>query len=162
MAPQGIGSLLARGGGVLTDRFGPRPVLLGSILLTTAGTIPFVFTAHHVNLVVLGIALVVRGAGLSAANMAVMVGAYRDLSREQIPHASTATRIAQQVGASFGTAVLAVVLARQLAAHPGAAGLATAYGHTFLWALAFTVVSLVPALALPRISRAKPTVSVVR
>jgi EmrB/QacA subfamily drug resistance transporter len=158
MAPQGIGSLLARGGGALTDRFGPRPVLLGSILLTTIGTIPFVFTAHNVSPVVLGIALAIRGAGLSGANMAVMVGAYRDLSREQIPHASTATRIAQQIGASFGTAVLAVVLTRQLAAHPGATGLATAYGHTFLWSLGFTVASFIPALfnpalALPRISR---------
>ena len=154
MAPQGIGSLFARSGGLLTDRFGPRPVLLGSILITTIGTIPFVFTAHNVSPIVLGIALAIRGAGLSGANMAIMVGAYRDLGREQISHASTATRIAQQVGASFGTAVLAVVLARQLAAHPGAAGLATAYGHTFLWALGFTVASFIPALALPRIPRA--------
>ena len=154
LAPQGIGSLLARGGGVLTDRFGPRPVLLGSILLTTLGTIPFVFTTHHISAVVLGIGLAIRGAGLSAANMAVMVGAYRDLNPAQIPHASIATRIAQQVGASFGTAVLAVVLVRQLGAHPGGAGLATAYGHTFLWALGFTLVSFVPALALPRKSSA--------
>ena len=154
LAPQGIGSLLARGGGVLTDRFGPRPVLLGSILLTALGTVPFVFSTHHVSAVLLGIGLAIRGAGLSAANMAVMVGAYRDLDREQIPHASIATRIAQQVGASFGTAVLAVVLARQLGAHPGGAGLATAYSHTFLWALGFTLVSFVPALALPRKSSA--------
>ena len=157
MAPQGIGSLLARGGGVLTDRFGPRPVLLSSILLTVIGTIPFVFTAHNVDYVLLGIALAIRGMGLSAANMAVMVGAYRDLTREQVAHASTATRIAQQVGASFGTAVLAVILTRQLAAHPDTAGIATAYGHTFLWALGFTLASLIPALALPGIPREKPS-----
>ena len=157
MAPQGVGSLLARGGGVLTDRLGPRPVLLGSIALTAAGTIPFIYLGHidgSTETWVLAAALVVRGMGLSAANMAVMVGAYRDLSPEQIPHASTTTRIAQQIGASFGTAVLAVVLARQLAAHSAAGQAATAYGHTFLWALGFTLLSLVPALALPR--RAEP------
>ena len=152
MAPQGIGSLLARGGGALTDRFGPRPVLLGSIALAALGTVPFAGVGNG-NALVLAAALTVRGAGLSAANMAVMVGAYRDLTPDQIPHASTVTRIAQQIGASFGTAVLAVVLARQLAAHPGAGQIATAFGHTFQWALGFTLLAVVPALALPHRAR---------
>jgi hypothetical protein len=78
-----------------------------------------------------------------------MAGAYRDLERAQVPDASTATRIAQQVGASFGTAVLAAILAGQLTAHPGAAGAAAAYGYTFAWALAFTALAFVPVLALP-------------
>lgn len=151
MAPQGVGSLLARGGGPLTDRFGPRPVLLGSIAITALGTVPFVFTADGVNAVLLGAGLLVRGMGLSAANMAVMVGAYRDVARPQIPHASTMTRIAQQAGASFGTAVLAVVLARQLAgAGSVGGGVPAAYGRTFAWALGFTLLAFVPALALPR------------
>jgi EmrB/QacA subfamily drug resistance transporter len=151
MAPQGVGSLLARGAGVLVDRLGPRPVLFASIIATVLGTIPFIGSAHHVNAVLLGAGLVVRGAGLSSANMAVMVGAYRDVEKAQIPHASTATRIAQQIGASFGTAVLAMILARQTAAHPGAAGEAIAFGHTFAWALGFTVIALLPAFALPRL-----------
>jgi EmrB/QacA subfamily drug resistance transporter len=41
LAPQGLGSLLARGAGGLTDRIGPRPVVLGGIALTALGTIPF-------------------------------------------------------------------------------------------------------------------------
>jgi len=148
MAPQGVGSLLARAGGTLTDKFGPRPVLLVSLALTTLGTLPFLFIGDGVSLVLLCLALVVRGTGLSAVNIAVMTGAYRDLARDQVPHASTTTRIAQQIGASFGTAVLAVILASQLAAHPGAA--AVAYGHTFGWALVFTLAGFVPVLALPR------------
>ena len=147
MAPQGIGSLLARGAGPLTDRLGPRPVLLVSFALTAIGTLPFVVTGHGVSTVLLGAALVVRGAGLSAANIAVLAGAYRDLDPAQIPDASTATRIAQQVGASFGTAVLAVILASQLTTHPGAAG--TAYAHTFACALAFTTIAFLPVFALP-------------
>jgi len=39
-----------------------------------------------------------------------------------------------------------VVLQRQLAGH----STATAYAHTFWWAIGFTVLSIVPALALPR------------
>jgi hypothetical protein len=76
-----------------------------------------------------------------------MVGAFRELQPAEIPHASSTTRIMQQLGGSFGAAVLAVVLQRELAGH----SVATAYGHTFWWATAFTVVSIVPALALPRV-----------
>jgi MFS family permease len=130
--------------GSLTDRVGPRPVVLAGVALTALGTLPFAVTGAGPW--VLAAALVVRGAGLSAANMAVMVGAFRDLDRDQIPHASSTTRIMQQVGGSFGGAVLAVILQRQFAGHPGA----VAFGHTFAWALAFTALAVVPALLLPR------------
>jgi hypothetical protein len=76
--------------------------------------------------------------------MAIMVGAFQGLSRSQVPHASTLTRIAQQLGGSFGTGLLAGILQHQLATHPAAA-----YGRTFFWALACTALALVPALLLP-------------
>ena len=98
----------------------------------------------------LGVALVVRGLGLSAATMAVMMGAFDRLDSERIPHASSTTRIMQQVGGSFGTAVLAVILQRQLAGQHGATARAIGFGHTFLWSPAFTALALVPALLLPR------------
>jgi len=146
LAPQGLGSLLARAVGPLVDRAGPRPVVLMSLVLTAAGTVPFALADAHTSEWVLAPALVVLGVGLSAANMAVMVGAYRDLTGTQIPHASSMTRIMQQLGGAFGTAVLAVILQGQLAGHPGA----TAFDTTFLCVLAFTAVAVVPALLLPR------------
>lgn len=146
LAPQGLGSLLARVIGPVTDRVGPRPVVLASLAMTVAGTVPFALADEHTSEWVLAPALVVLGVGLSAANMAVMVGAFRDLRAEQIPHASSTTRIAQQLGGAFGTAVLAVILQRELTGHSGAA----AFDATFLWVLAFTVVAVVPALLLPR------------
>ena len=143
LVPQGIGSLLARAAGGLTDRVGPRPVVLTGIALTTIGTIPFAFSGT--TYAVLAIALVIRGAGLSAVNLAVMVGAFRDLEPAQIPHASSATRIMQQLGGAFGAATLAVILQNQLIGHQTG----TAYAHSFLWAIAFTVVAAVPAVFLP-------------
>lgn len=153
LAPQGLGSLLARGAGALTDRIGPRPVLLASIAATALGTVPFAL-ADRMPGAWLATALVLRGLGLSAANMAVMVGAYEGIDRARVPHASGITRIAQQLGGSFGTAILAVILERQLTAHPSTP--ATAYAHTFTWSLALTVVAVVPALLLPR-RRDRPT-----
>jgi EmrB/QacA subfamily drug resistance transporter len=157
MVPQGLGSIAPRTlAGKLTDRIGPRLVVLAGIALAAAGTIPFALAGLHTNYWLLGAALVVRGAGLGLATIAVMAGAFQGLSREQVPHASSATRIVQFVGGAFGAAVLvAVILDRQAAAHAaaGAAGLALAYAHTFWWCTGFTALALVPALLLSSSAR---------
>jgi EmrB/QacA subfamily drug resistance transporter len=153
MVPQGLGSLAPRTlAGKLTDRIGPRPVVLAGVVLSAAGTVPFALAGLHTNYWLLGAALVVRGAGLGTATIAVMAGAFQGLGRDQVPHASSVTRIVQYIGGSFGAAVLvAAILDRQVAAHAaaGAAGLATAYAHTFWWCAGFTALALVPALLLP-------------
>lgn len=136
LVPQGVGSLLARGTGKLTDRIGPRPVVLGGIVLSVVGTLPFAL--GDASFWVLGGALVLRGVGLSATNMAVLVGAFAELRHREIPHASSLTRILQQVGGSLGTAVLAVVLQQ------------TGFGAAFTWALVFAALTVVPALLLPK------------
>lgn len=148
LAPQGLGIALSRVAGGLLDRLGARPVIVAGSVLLAAGTLPFAFADQHTNTWLLAVALVVRGAGLGTVTVAVLLGAYTDLSREQVPHASSTTRIMQQLGGSFGTAVLAVILQRQLASHPGG-GSTLAFQHTFWWALSFTVVSIVPALLVP-------------
>ena len=150
LAPQGLGTALARLAVGLVDRLTDRTVILAGIALTALGTWPFALADAHTALLPLALALVVRGLGLGVVMMAVMLSAYAGLTREQIPHASSLTRIVQQLGGSFGTALLAVVLQRRLAGAAGAAGVAAGFGHTFTWALALTVLALVPALAIPR------------
>jgi MFS family permease len=158
MVPQGIGSIAPRTlAGRLTDSIGPRFVVLAGIALAAAGTIPFALAGLDTSYWLLGAALVVRGAGLGLATIAVMAGAFQGLSREQVPHASSATRILQFVGGSFGAAILvALILDRQAAAHAaaGAAGLATAFANTFWWCTGFTALALIPALLLA--GRPKP------
>jgi EmrB/QacA subfamily drug resistance transporter len=151
MIPQGVGSILPRTiVGKLTDTIGPRPVTLAGVALAALGTIPFALAGQHPSLVLLVAALLVRGAGLGAATIAVMAGAFLGLPKTSIPHASSATRIMQQVGGAFGAAVLAVILAGQVGAHGTATpGIVTAFCHTFWWCLAFTALAVVPALLLP-------------
>jgi EmrB/QacA subfamily drug resistance transporter len=157
MAPQGIGIALSRLAGTVLDRWGTRTVVLVSTLLLIAGTAPFAFADRHTSPVLLALALVVRGTGLGAILMAVLFGAYDGLSREQIPHASTATRILQQLGGSFGTAILAVALQRGLAAHPGDP--VTGFDHAFRWALALSLPALAALVFLPpRKTRPAPAV----
>jgi hypothetical protein len=76
-----------------------------------------------------------------------MTAAYQGLGQDEIPHASSATRVIVQVGGSFGAAVLAVVLEHQAS---GGAAPSTAYAHAFWWSLAFTALAFVPALLLGR------------
>ena len=68
----------------------------------------------------------------------------------EVPHASMITRTAQQIGGSFGTAVLAVILERAVAGHAaeGLGGVA-AYDVAFWWSIALTVAAVVLALWLP-------------
>ncbi|WP_438431941.1 MDR family MFS transporter [Gorillibacterium sp. sgz500922] len=154
LVPQGIGMLLTRTlAGKLTDQIGPRPVVIGGLLLTALGTLPFTQAGAASSLFALGAALVVRGAGLGAVFLPVMAASYQGLSSEQIAHSSSATRIIQQVGGAFGASVLAVILENRLTGPITPLTLAHAYDHTFLWSLGFTVVGLIPAALLPALKR---------
>jgi hypothetical protein len=55
------------------------------------------------------------------------------------------TRTTQQIGGSFGTAVLAVVLERALASHPGHTG----FDIAFRWTTGFTALAVLLSLLLP-------------
>ncbi|NKZ06035.1 MDR family MFS transporter [Actinomadura latina] len=145
MIPQGVGALAARFAvGGLADRFGASAVTIASFLLTAAATVPFALAGPGTNLWWLGAALLVRGLGIGAVLIPAMSVAYQDARPADVPHATMNTRIAQQVGASFGIAVVAVVL-QSLLDH----GATTAFQSAFWWAIGITVAALVPAIALP-------------
>jgi hypothetical protein len=87
-----------------------------------------------------------------------------------VARATTLINIVRQVGASLGTAVLAVILQRQIISSVGAGGhaggllggtaaipaaaqgqVATAFGNSFWWAVGLSVLCIFPALMLPRV-----------
>lgn len=158
LAPQGLGMAIALViAGRLSDKIGPRPIVLVGIALAAAGALVFTQVGADTSRWLLSGALAISGAGLGAATVPVLVGAYRGLRPEQIPRGTTAIRIFQQLGGAFAGAVLAVVLqhASATAATAGRGGpvdrsaLADAYGQTFWWVLGFAAVALIPALLLP-------------
>jgi EmrB/QacA subfamily drug resistance transporter len=152
LAPQGIGSLIPRSvAGRLTDRIGPRPIVIVGLLLTTVGTLAFAWAGPGTSEWLLAASLFVRGAGLAPVTIAVMAGAFRDIPSEDVPDASSTTRIVQQVGGSFGSAVLALILASALLSHRAVtpAGRGLAFDTALHWAIGLTVLALVPAVLLP-------------
>jgi hypothetical protein len=68
-----------------------------------------------------------------------------------VPDASSTTRIIQQVGGSFGSAILALILASALASHHAATATARglAFNTAFRWAIGLTALALIPAVRLP-------------
>ena len=94
-----------------------------------AGTLAYAQAGGRTSEILLSLSLVVRGAGLGAVIIPIMAAAYLGLRPDQVPHASSATRIMQQVGGSFGTAILAMILQIQLAAHQ-AGGVAAGPPHS--------------------------------
>ncbi|MFF0490759.1 MDR family MFS transporter [Nocardia sp. NPDC004068] len=148
LIPQGVGTLLSRGlTGSLTDRIGARPIAVGGFVIVTLSTIPFAYADAHTSGGLLALWLVARGFGLSAVMIPVMAVAYEGLDPARIAHASVLTRVVQQLGGSFGTAVLAVVLERAVAGRHGDVG--AAFGIAFWWAVGFGVLATVLSLWLP-------------
>jgi hypothetical protein len=113
--------------------------------------------------------LFVRGLGLGASIQPTTAAAYAVLESSQVPRATAALNTLRQIGASVGTALLAVVLQHEssaalvsAASHTGemlarvpsaergriAGPLAHAFGHTFIWAVAMATLAILPAVAL--------------
>lgn len=148
LVPQGLGTFASRSlAGGLTDTFGARWVSLIGFVIVGAATIPFALATASTDEWILMSALVVRGFGLGAVTIPLMTAAYVGLDRPDVPHASIITRIAQQVGGSFGVALLAVILDGALAA--GTRSPALAFDRAFWWLIGFTGLAGALSLALP-------------
>jgi EmrB/QacA subfamily drug resistance transporter len=146
LIPQGVGSLLSRSlAGRLNDRFGGRIVAIVGFAIVGLATLPFAFASADTSEVWLGAALVVRGLGLGAVLIPLMAVGFIGLERHEVPHASTITRLSQQLGGAFGTAVLAVILQGAVASGDAVA----AFQQAFWWAVGFTGLAVVLSLLLP-------------
>lgn len=157
LVPQGIGTLFSRvAAGRLTDRFGARWVSMVGFAIVGLATVPFAFATATTNEWMLMGALLVRGFGLGAVTIPLMAVAYVGLDRSEVPHASILTRIATQLGGSFGVALLAVILQSAAVSAHSLAGIAGAFDQTFWWAIGFTVLAVGLSLLLPGRPAAAP------
>jgi EmrB/QacA subfamily drug resistance transporter len=177
MAPQGIGAaLVMRTSANAADRYGTRRTVPAGMALLALGTLAYTQVSGSTSYALLAGALFVRGIGLGFGMMPVFAAAYRGLSFEEVPRASTATNIIRQVGGSIGVAVFAVVLQRAISSQfPGAAfnlgvtpnhplpptiadRLATAFSTSFWWSFGVCAIAIIPALFLPGPLPASPGV----
>lgn len=144
---QGLGLLIVRTQiGKLTDRFGARWPVIISILLAIASTVPFIYFDAHTSYWLILIALLFRGMAQGGLTIPVMSDSYVGLPKDLISEATTATRMLQNIGGAFGTAILATIIQNQLTGSlPTVTHLTTAYQVTFKWSIIITTVALIPA-----------------
>jgi EmrB/QacA subfamily drug resistance transporter len=175
IAPQGVGAaVMLPFSGRLTDRIGGGPLVVAGTCIVALATAPFMFVTAHTPFVLLGAVLVIRGLGFGASIQPTTAAAYAVLDSAQVPRATAALNTLRQVGASLGTAIIAVVLQHESASALALAGshasgmlaavppaeqartagpLADAFGHAFTWALGMAIVAILPAIALLRAER---------
>lgn len=78
-----------------------------------------------------------------------MSDSYTGLKPQQIPEATSATRMFQNIGSAFGSAILATVMTHQMTGQtPTIAHLAGAYNTAFAWSIVITLIALIPAWLL--------------
>lgn len=161
--PQGIGMAIAlMVGGRLTDRIGPRWIVLVGVALTLVGLGMLTQVDAQTSQPFLAVAGFIAGIGLGATTVPAIAASYRDVDRAAIPRATSAVRVFQQLGGSLGAAILAVVLQTQITAGitiggtPSPAQVSAAFAHTFGWALALAAIAFIPAFLLPATPAARP------
>jgi MFS family permease len=137
--------------GRLADRFGSGRVATVGCVAATLATIPLALLSAHTPLVLVELALFARGLGVGAVVIPVTVAVYGSLRQQQMGDAAAQLNVLQRVGGSLGTALMAVVLTREIASlgvAPSHAALATAFDTAFWWLLALTACTIVPCLSL--------------
>ena len=160
--PQAIGMAVSMSiAGTLADRIGAGWVVPVGLVFAIGAFLGLTTISSSTSFWTTSIALFVLGLGLGASMMPAMSAAYSTLSEDSVSRATTELQVVQRVGSTFGSALFAVVLAQRIVSlvasgSGGGAGagnvarLAEAYSGTFWWAVALSVVALIPSLLLPR------------
>lgn len=149
---QGIGVLVSRlFVGRLTAALGDRAVATSAFVLLAGTTLPFCL-APNASTTVLTAMLFVRGLAQGTVNIPINSAGYVGLPENEISHSTMIVRVAQQIGSSFGTALVAVTLEVVSAATGAAAGTDNAQGFaaSILVLSAAALVGALLSLKLPR------------
>jgi len=152
LLPQGIGMLIARPIiGRLIDSIGARFVMLGGLVITLIGSIPFIYFNQHSAYWLLMVVLFIRGIGAGAIISPLMTDSFIGIDPKLSGQVSITTRIMQNVGGAFGSALLATIVVNYQTNHSHLLGLsmiASSYQQGFLWAVIFTALLAIPAMLL--------------
>ena len=173
LVPQGVGAMIAMPiSGTLVDRTGVGRIAPVGLAMVAVSFLGLTRLTADTSFWLFGGELFLMGLGMGFSMMPLMGGAMQTLRSAAVAKASTVINITQQVGASIGTAILSVLLTREITSHLGAGGgtlggttaalthlppaqqqvllgkLADSFGTTFWYALALVIVALVVGLVL--------------
>lgn len=146
----GAGMLVTRTQvGKITDAYGAKWVVVISLVMAVVTTIPFAYFTKSTPDWLIWTMLFLMGLSRSGVTIPIMSDSYTGLAPQLIPEATVTTRMAQNIGGSIATAILAAVIASDEGNNIATtAMMSTAYYHTFIWIAVGTAVAIIPALFL--------------
>ncbi|MFB9274516.1 MDR family MFS transporter [Cohnella cellulosilytica] len=112
LIPQGIGMLVTRPLiGKMIDRIGAKYVVMVSLALSLIGSIPLIFITAQTSMIWISIILFIRGTSFGGIILPLTSEAYLGLGDKQLPEAGVGINMIENIGSSFGSAVIATVVA---------------------------------------------------
>ncbi|SIN57914.1 drug resistance transporter, EmrB/QacA subfamily [Mycobacteroides abscessus subsp. abscessus] len=147
LMPQGLGMLITRPLiGEIIDKYGGRNIVLISTMVVLITSVSFMFISGHTQSVWIGLILFIRGCAVGGVMLPLTSSAYYGLEREQLSEAGVGINIIENIGSSFGSALIATVVATVI--HSMSVNIPnelTAYHAGFSVAVIALVVLLLPA-----------------
>lgn len=143
LAIQSVGAYFSR---MLSNRlitlWGTRTTAFLFIICTIVGTLLFAIPAEQATswLVIQGVGLLVRGGGIGALTVLTMSATYHQLTPDEVVHASTAGRLATQLGSALGVSVCTILITLTTTVRP----------ETFAYLALLTALMAITAARLPR------------
>ncbi len=150
LIPQGIGMLVTRPLiGKLIDGIGAKYVVIVSLIISLSGSIPLIFITDKTSMICISIVLFIRGTGVGGVMLPLMSDAYTGIDDKQLPPAGIGINIIENLGSSFGTAIIATVVATVVhGLEPTIANDLKGYHAGFLVSAVVLAVIFVPSLFL--------------
>ncbi|MCM2415634.1 DHA2 family efflux MFS transporter permease subunit [Streptomyces sp. RKAG290] len=154
LAPLGLGTLIGMPvAGSLADRAGARRLVPAGALLIGAGALVFTGSDAGTSQITLTAAQFAAGFGMGLVGAPTMGSVYRTVPGDAVAGATGAVFILNQIGASLGIAVVALILQSGGSGTTPGAG---TFADAFWWPVAGAVVVFVAGLLLPGRPRPEP------
>jgi predicted MFS family arabinose efflux permease len=154
LAPEGIGTAVGMWvSGRIRDHLRTRQMAAAGVFGLAVTTLMFARMGTGCPTWLIWVLLFVSGVGGGFAWVAGTAAGYVDLDPDRISHAAPLVATMMRLGASFGTALAAIVLQRELNLDGGSGSpvhLLAAYHSAFAFAVTATVLALVMFIALCR------------
>lgn len=147
LAPLGLGTLIGMPvAGSLADKVGARRLVPAGALLIGVGALVFTGSSPGTSQAALTAAQFAAGFGMGLVGAPTMGSVYKTVPGESVAGATGAVFILNQIGASLGIAVVALIL-QGGGSH--AAPTADSFSDAFWWPVAAAVVVFAAGLLLP-------------
>ncbi|WEG10808.1 MDR family MFS transporter [Pullulanibacillus sp. KACC 23026] len=150
LIPQGLGMLVTRPLiGKMIDTIGAKYVVMVSLVVSLFGSIPLIFITDQSSMIWISILLFIRGTSFGGIMLPLMSDAYTGLNTKQLPEAGVGINIIENLGSSFGSAVIATIVATVIqGAHASVTSDVKGYQAGFLASVVVLAILFIPSLFL--------------